>query len=108
MSPYFWYFDNTITKPADRDILDIQDCFWQVMVDVCPILEPLAELTELLEKEDLPTGSSVYVILHNLISDVLKISDGDLSVAKDLKNKIKLGLIKHFKVDEHGVPLMKF
>ena len=78
------------------------------MEDVCPILEPLAELTELLGKEDLPTGSSICVILHNLISDVLKVSDGDSSVAKDLKSKIKLDLIKRFKVDEHGCPLMKF
>ena len=103
-------FDDTVMKPADHNIVDIQDCIWQVMEDVCPILEPLAELTELLEKDDLPAKCFAYVILHNLISDVLKISDGDSdgdreSVAKDLKNKIKLGLIKRFKVDEQGMSL---
>ena len=69
---YSVIFDDSVTKPSDRCILDIRDSFWKVMEDVCPILEPLAEVTELLGKEDLPTGSSVYVLMHNLVSSVLK------------------------------------
>ena len=101
---YSVIFDDSVTKPSDRCILDIRGSFWKVMEDVCPILEPLAEVTELLGKEDLPTGSSVYVLMHNLVSAVLKPSPNDSEVAKLLKVKIKNGLVKRFKVDDNGVP----
>ena len=98
-------FDENITKPADRNILDIRDSFWQVIENICPVLEPLAELTELLGKEDTPTGSSVLVILHDLVNNVLKSCDSDSGVVKDLKLKVRSGLIKRFQIDQNGIPV---
>ena len=97
-------FDDNITKPADRAILDIRDRFWAVMEDICPVLEPLAEVTELLGKESIPTGSTVHILLNNLISEVMKSNVADSEVVKQLKQKIKSGLVKRYPIDDHGVP----
>ena len=97
-------FDDEITKPADRTILDIRDSFWPVMENICPVLEPLAEVTDLLGRDDLPTGSTVYLLIHNIVTEVLKVSQNDQEVVKQLKEKIKNGLIKRFKLDLSGIP----
>ena len=101
---YSGIFDDLVTRPSDRNILDIRDSFWKIMEDICPVLELLADVTKILGREDLPTGSSVYVLIHNLISDILKESDCDSEVAKQLKPKIRNGLMKRFKVDDAGIP----
>ena len=97
-------FDDEITKPADRTILDIRDSFWAVMENICPVLEPLAEVTDLLGRDDLPTGSTVYVLIHNIVTEVLKVGQNDHEVVKQLKEKIKNGLIKRFKLNLSGIP----
>ena len=101
---YSVIFDDSVTKPSDRNILDIRDSFWKIMEDICPILEPLTEVAEILGKQNLPTDSSVYILIHNLITDVLKASSDDSEVIKQLKLKIKDGLVKRFKVDDTGIP----
>jgi hypothetical protein len=101
---YSVIFDDEYTKPGDRMILDIKDCFWKTMEDVVPVLEPLAEVTEILGKDSTPTGSSVFILLQNLISDVLKIGADDSGALKDMKQKIADGLKKRFKISERGSP----
>ena len=74
------------------------------MEDIVPILEPLEQITELLGKEDVPTGSQVFILLYSLINNDLKLVDGDSGVVKDLKSKIVEGLQKRFDIDNQGVP----
>ena len=61
----FIFYDN-ITKPGDRVKLDLKDNYWSIMEAMVPVLGPLAESTEILGKEDVPTGSSVHIVLYNL------------------------------------------
>ena len=42
------------------------------MEDIVPVLEPLADITEVLGKEDQPTGSGVHVILYSIFKDVFE------------------------------------
>ena len=57
-------------------------------------------------KEDLPTGSSVFVVLYNIINGPLLPSDSDSNVAKSLKQRIKMGLQKRFSIDDEGKPVI--
>ena len=45
-------FNDEITKPVDHTILDIRDSFWAVMENICSVLEPLAEVPDLLGRDD--------------------------------------------------------
>ena len=102
---YTVIFDEAITKVGDRARLDIKDSYWKIIEDVIPILEPLADITEVLGKENEPTASAVYVLLFKVFNQVLCHDLGESSVIKDLKVKIKEGLQKRFKVDSNGAPV---
>ena len=93
-----------LTKPSDRLKLDLKDSFWKIMEEICPILEPLAQVTEVLGAANSPTGSSVFVLLSNLVSNILKEIQTDSNVVKEMKSKIRAGLQKRFKIDENGLP----
>ena len=45
--------DETITNVRDRVDLDVADTMWRIMEE----LEPFADVTEILGREDIPTGS---------------------------------------------------
>ena len=51
--------DETITNVRDRPRvdLDVADTMWRIMEELVPILEPFADVTEILGREDIPTGS---------------------------------------------------
>ena len=55
------------------------------MEHIVHVLEPLAEATEILSIEDLPTGSCVHRLIKNLLDDELAPSNGDIPVVTDLK-----------------------
>ena len=97
-------FDDKLTKIGDRAKLDMKDSYWKIIEDIIPVLEPLAEITEVLGKESEPTGSSVYILIKNVFSQVLRSELGDSCALKDLKSKIREGLQKRFHVDGNGVP----
>ena len=60
---YAVLFDEKVTKSSDRSYLDIKDCHWQVMEQIVPILKPFADAIEVLTKEDVPTASSLYILV---------------------------------------------
>ena len=95
--------DESVTKASDRAILDMTDNNWKVLESILPVLEPFVDATEILGKEDSPTGSQVFVLLGSLFQ-TLNDSELDNGVCKDLKSKIKLGLMKRFHVDASGTP----
>ena len=64
---YSVIYDTSVTKVAYRAGLDISDANWNAMETITPLLKPFADATEFLRKEDIPTGSDVYVLLHDLI-----------------------------------------
>ena len=66
MPIYSVIFDENITKPGDKVKPDLKDNYWSVMEAIVPVLGPLAEITEILGKEDVPTDSSVHIVLCNL------------------------------------------
>ena len=101
---YSVIFDKNITKPSDWVKFDIQDNYWKFMEDTVPILVPLAAETEMLGREETPTGSSVVVVLYNFINGPLKQTPGESQVAKSLKVKIRDGLKKRFQVNDEGKP----
>ena len=62
------------------------------MEDTVPILGPLAAVKDMLGREDTPTGSSVLIVLYNLINGPIKQTPGESQVAKSLEVKIRDGL----------------
>ena len=100
---YAVIMDSSVTKSTDRMGLDIPDSSWKVMEDITPILEPLAEATQVLTKEDQPTSSAVYIIVKNLWLGLLP-SDLDDGAARDLKKAIQTSLANRFKLDDVGEP----
>ena len=65
-----------VTKPKDRKDLDLPDASWNILEDIVLILKPLADATEALTREDSPTLSQVYVLLHSLVTVALKEQEG--------------------------------
>ena len=86
---YTVIFDESVTKVGDRVRLDIKDSYWKIIEDSIPVLEPLAQITEVLGKENEPTASAVYVLLFKVFKQVLCHDLGESTVIKDLKNKLK-------------------
>ena len=95
------YSDKQCTSASDRSILDIKDCHWKVMETIVPVLQPFSEATELLGKENVPTGSAVYILVQDLVANHLEASYIDTVVARDLKQAIKNGIMTRFFVNEN-------
>ena len=95
----FGHFHDSVTKPCDHIKLDLKDNFWKIIEDIVPILEPLADITEILGKEDIPTGSGMYILLNNIFKTVRRSNSEDTGVVKELKQKIREGLQKRFKLN---------
>ena len=53
--------DESIIKSSDRDQLDINNT-WEMAEQVTTVLEPLAEATEIMGMEQVPTLSCVHVL----------------------------------------------
>lgn len=94
-------WDENVTKSSVRASLDLKDSTWKILEDLIPTLEPLAEATELLTKEDEPTISQVYVVLKWLL-DTLVVSNIDSTAIKKLKQDIASGLQNRFGLDNEG------
>ena len=101
---YSVIFDDNITKPGDRVKLDLKDNYWSIMEAIVSILGPLAEITEILGKEDVPTGSSVHIVLYNIFRGPLSELESDSQVVKSMKKRIKVGLQKRFCITDDGKP----
>ena len=91
------------TKNSDRMSLDVSDTYWATMEAICPVLEPLAEATELLAMASSPTLSCVHVLLKSLL-EALNCTPGEAKVASDLKKMIQNGLKKRFNLTADGLP----
>ena len=91
-------FDERVTKVSDGVKLDIKDAVWAVMELLVPILEPLAEATELLTKQARPTACSVYMLLSHLLLDLV-VNEGPSATERGVKEAIATGLCKRFKVE---------
>ena len=86
-------YDETITKEKDRVQLEINEDTWRVMEQILPVFEPLAEATNMLSNDNLPTLGSEYVLLKALLS-TLHVDDLDSARVSDLKIKITSSLQK--------------
>ena len=95
--------DDKVTKTADRSQLDMTDANWKVLETIMPILEPFVQATEVLAREDTATASQVFVLLSSLFQ-TLDDNDQDNNTCRELKAKIKQGLMKRFHVDQSGTP----
>ena len=76
VSIYGVILDEKVTKASDRANLALPEVTWKVMEDIVPILAHLAEATQIVASENLPTNRQVYVLLHHLMAQ-LKPSDDD-------------------------------
>ena len=98
--------DDKVTKPSDRMDMDISDTMWRIMEDIVPVLEVLADATEILSKEEVPTCGSIYVLLPMLMGR-LQVIPEDSSAIKQMKEKIISGMKSRFIVDKNGNPTSK-
>ena len=83
--------------------LDMDDGIWKIMEDVIPVLEPFAEVTEMLSREDLPTSSSIMVLVPTLLAG-LSVNELDSGAIAELKQIIKRGFITRFNLNADGEP----
>ena len=95
--------DENVTKVRDRMDLNVSDAMWRTMEQLVPILEPFADVTEVLGSEDVPTSSGIYVLLPTLVSQLAE-SPLDSSMAMGIKNSLRKGLIKRFYLNDNGEP----
>ena len=84
--------------------LDLNDSAWTILEDIVPVLEPFADATEALTKENTPTLSGVFILLHTLVTAACKVYPEDTGAIKKLKNIICEGLKKRFDVNGDGIP----
>ena len=97
--------DNKVTESKQRQSLDLPDSSWKVLEDITPVLSPLADATEILTKEDSPTLSQVFILLHQLITKNLAQTADDSPTARNLKASIRGSLVKRFQLREGGIPI---
>ena len=103
VSVYGVLFDEAVTKKSDRVSLDLKDSTWKVLEDLPPVLEPLAEATQLLTSETVPTCSSVYLILGKLVAR-LDSSEADSVAIGDVKSIIRASIIRRYDLNDIGQP----
>ncbi|XP_076315747.1 E3 SUMO-protein ligase ZBED1-like [Tachypleus tridentatus] len=106
-------YDENMTKAKDRVSLVFDDAMWSVMEGAVEVLKPLAQATELLTKEKIPTSSSIYTILKHILTrlhegqgsqGLQEMNGRDADVLTMLKARIVQGMITRFQVDNSGVP----
>ena len=56
--------DHTVISTADACHLEMTQDNWDLMKDLLPVLEPLKEMTDILQGQGYPTISLVYPALH--------------------------------------------
>ena len=86
---YSVIFNDSVTKHWDCLKLELKNNFWKVTDDIVPVLHPLVDITEILEKEDIPTGSGVYILLNDIFNTVLSSDPKNSGVVKDQRKKLK-------------------
>ncbi|XP_076315879.1 E3 SUMO-protein ligase ZBED1-like [Tachypleus tridentatus] len=105
-------YDESITKAKDRASLVFDDAMWSVMEGAAEVLKPLAQATEILTKEKIPTSSNIYTVLKHILtrlhvgqgSQGLQEMDGrDADVLTTLKARIVQGMMTRFQVNNSGV-----
>lgn len=98
-------YNENIVESSDRAILDISDANWKILENLFSILWIFHEAVEILEKDDLSTGSSICILVHDLMANQLQVRDVDTDIIGNFKEKLRSNMMKHFKVNEVGVPL---
>ena len=96
--------EDRIIKPADKAQFDISDEFWKTIEDMVPVLEPFAKVTEMLSKEDIPTASSIAVLLPTLLTG-LKADATDSPTIREVRKTMFKSFIQRFQLDENGEPI---
>ena len=90
---------------SDRSDLNPPDSAWKTLEELCPLLEPFEQATELLTKEDTPTISQIVIIVQQLLRTIqAKSTDQTTTVIRSFKEKICSGLISRFGLDANGSP----
>ncbi|XP_076330639.1 E3 SUMO-protein ligase ZBED1-like [Tachypleus tridentatus] len=107
------FYDENITKAKDRASLVFDDAMWSVMEGAVEVLKPLAQATELLTKEKIPTSSSIYTVLKHILTrlhedqgsqGLQEMNGRDADVLTTLKARIVQGMMTRFQVDNSRVP----
>ncbi|KAK6188956.1 hypothetical protein SNE40_005025 [Patella caerulea] len=101
---YTVIFDESVTKICDRQQRDIRDSFWKIIEEIVPVLQPLADATELLAVENSPSSTCSFILVSNLVKHDLNRSDGDSDVVCQLKQIIINGLFKRLPIQLTGLP----
>ena len=71
---------------------------------IVPILDPFADVTEILGKEHISTASYVCMLLHKLVSEHLKPIEDDGTAVSEVKKSISQGLKKRFGLNGDSIP----
>ena len=103
VSVYGVLWDETIIKQSERASFDLKDSVWKLLEDMVVVLDPLADATQLMTSESLPTCSSVYIILQNILPYVAR-TDGDSVALSEMKKTIRDNITRRFNVNDLGHP----
>ena len=93
-----------LVSSSDRSDLDLPDSARKILEDLCPLLEPFEQATELLSKEDTPTISQILIIVQRCLQTVQAESADQSTAIRSFKEKVSSGLISQFRLDPTGSP----
>ncbi len=95
--------NDTFTKSATCQKLDLSDQAWKIVEHVIPVLKPFVIATEQLNKEEEPTWSQVSVLLPRLVTKVWRIKDSDRKTIRILKGTMSRELQQRFHLNEDSI-----
>ena len=89
--------------------LRLTDSTWRLIENMLPVLEPLAESTEVLSSEEYPTVSCQHPLYNGICKNTLQPDDNDSVVVAEFKRVVKQGLKSRLqdKCDWRGSTAMK-
>ena len=90
--------DESVTKRQDR-ALDLWNDQWELLQELVMPLELLETVTTILSQEANVSGSSVYTVIHGLITN-LETAEEDLPAIKHFKVIVAAALKRRWSFDE--------
>ncbi|XP_048054650.1 E3 SUMO-protein ligase ZBED1-like [Megalobrama amblycephala] len=91
--------DNPVTRLQNARTLEMRDEYWQIMVEIAPVLETLKCATTIMSTEKNVSISNIYPITFSLLNTHLMRAEDDGHRVTEFKAKVRQSLSGRMKVD---------
>lgn len=90
--------DRTVTRLQDARTLKMRDEYWQIMVEIAPVLETLKCATTIMSTEKNVSISNIYPITFSLLNTHLMRAEDDGHRVTEFRAKVRQSLSGRMKV----------